>query len=83
ELNTKLANLRADATSSKTARDYADMNIKQMLVTPSLNTEENRALINDFTQNQTIEKGGRKAPILSIADVLDRDAYFNGLAEAS
>jgi len=84
EFNTKLSGLRADATASKQDRDYAEKTMQFMLASPDeWGTDENKQMVRDFMNNQTLEKGGRKAFMLNQADNVDYMAYFNTLKEGS
>jgi len=79
EFNTKLASIRAEAVSSKQARDFAEKNAEFLVTHPEFNTPENKAIIKDYIDGQTVEKGGRKVPLLNVPDVFDSVAYFGQL----
>lgn len=79
EFNTKLASIRAEAVSSKQARDFAEKNAEFLVTHPEFNTDENKAIIKDYIDGQTVEKGGRKVPLLNVPDVFDSVAYFGQL----
>ncbi|MEY2703359.1 MAG: hypothetical protein RLY43_1998 [Bacteroidota bacterium] len=76
EFNNGLAQVRADATSSKMARDFAEKNLSFLATNPTLNTEENKAKVLDYLDRQTVEKGGRKTFTLDMPNMFNRRAYF-------
>lgn len=79
EFNTKLASIRAEAVSSKQARDFAEKNAEFLVTHPEFNTPENKAKIDDYLQTQTVEQGGRKIFTLDVPDVFDSQTYFGQL----
>lgn len=79
EFNSKLANIKANATSSKQARDFAEKNAQWIAIHPEFNTEENRAKIADFIDGQTVETGGRKFFTLDAPDVFDYIGFTGDL----
>lgn len=79
DFNNKLAGIRADAVSSKLARDYAEENAKFLVTHPEFNTDENKQKIQDYLQNQTVKDGGRKIFTLDIPDVIDTQKLFGGI----
>lgn len=79
EFNTKLAGLRADATASKTDRNFAEENAKFMMLHPEWSTDENKKMVNDYISGQTLEKGGRKVFTLNLPDQMDYMKYFDTL----
>jgi hypothetical protein len=81
EFNNKLAKIKSEAVSSKTARDFAEKNLQYIYLHPELNTEENKQMIKDYLDVQTIEKGGRKIPLLNLPDVFNMQQYFTGIKE--
>ena len=81
EFNNGLAQVRADATSSKMARDFAEKNLSFLATTPTLNTEENKAKVLDYLDRQTVEKGGRKTFTLDMPDMFNRGEYFKLLRD--
>lgn len=84
EFNSKLSQLRADATASKQDRDFAEKNMEFMMAHPDeWGTDENKQMVRDYLNNQSIEKGGRKPFLLNQADNVDYMAYFNALKEGT
>jgi len=84
EFNSKLSGLRAEATASKQDRDFAEKNMQFMLSNPDVwGTDENKKMVLDYLNNQTLEKGGRKPFTLNQADNVDYMAYFNALKEGT
>lgn len=79
EFNTKLAGIRANAISSKAARDFAEKNAQFIVQHPEFNTDENKAKIDDYLHNQTVQDGGRKMFTLDVPDVFDTVANFSAL----
>ena len=79
EFNSKLANIKANATSSKQARDFAEKNAQWIAIHPEFNTEENKAKIADFIDGQTVETGGRKFFTLDAPDVFDYIGFTGDL----
>lgn len=81
EFNNKLASIRAEATSSKAARDFAEANAQFIVQHPEFNTDENKAKIDDYLHNQTVKSGGRKMFTLDVPDVFDNIKYFDTLKD--
>lgn len=79
EFNSKLANIKANAVSSKQARDFAEKNAQWITLHPEFNTDENKAKIADFIDGQTVEKGGRKFFTLDAPDVFDYMGFTGDL----
>jgi hypothetical protein len=79
EFNNKLAGLRAEAVSSKQARDYAEKNATFLVTHPQINTQENKDKITDFLEGQTVKDGGRKIFTLDIPNALDIEAMFGNI----
>lgn len=83
EFNGKLANIRANAASSKAARDFAERNAYFMLTNPQFNTDENKAKIDDYLNKQTVKSGGRKMFTLGMPEVFDNVGYFDALKKST
>ena len=81
EFQNEVAKLRADATSSKAARDFAEKNAQFIVTSPQFNTESNKQKIDDFINKQTVEGGGRKMFLLDAPDVFDIEGHFKTLME--
>ena len=83
EFNQKLSSLTQDATSSKMKADYDKANRLFLAQHPEWITDENKAMVTDLIQNQTLDKGGWKPYMLQPpADTMDRMAYFNKIKMA-
>jgi hypothetical protein len=81
EFNSELSKIKADATSSKLGRNFGEENLKWMAANPEWSTDENKELVLDYLNNQTIEKGGRKPFALNYPDVFDYQKYFSGVKD--
>lgn len=76
ELEGKLAKYRTDATASKNNNLIHQAHQKLLEATPELNTEENRNIIDQYSQQPL---GARKLPSLVMPTVFDANAVLKGI----